>query len=221
LLLRRYVAHLTTRRLAKRTIARKVAALRKYGRWLMRTDIVRVDPTSSLRAPAGDGRLPRVLSDPEITGLLDGPAPDDEPLWRRRRDDAVLEVLYGSGVRVSELCGLDLGDLRLATKAGGITVWGKGSKERAVPLSEPAVDALRAWLQVRHEVVPAETGAAVFFTERRVDECFAIILRTDSPARAGRGRSGSADRGPVHARHADDGSGAGLRGGGALPPMVL
>ncbi|MFZ4811282.1 MAG: tyrosine-type recombinase/integrase [Ilumatobacteraceae bacterium] len=166
LLLRRYVAHLTTRRLAKRTIARKVAALRKYGRWLMRTDIVRVDPTSSLRAPAGDGRLPRVLSDPEITGLLDGPAPDDEPLWRRRRDDAVLEVLYGSGVRVSELCGLDLGDLRLATKAGGITVWGKGSKERAVPLSEPAVDALRAWLQVRHEVVPAETGAAVFGNER-------------------------------------------------------
>jgi site-specific recombinase XerD len=104
-----------------------------------------------------------VLSDAEITGLLDAPAPDDEPIWRRHRDDAVLEILYGSGVRVSELCGLDLGDIR----AGGtVTVWGKGSKQRSVPLSAPAVDALRAWMQVRHEVVPAEAGAALFGNER-------------------------------------------------------
>ena len=163
LLLRRYIAHLTTRRYAKRTVARKVAALRKYFRWQLRSGHITADPSASLHAPSGDGRLPRGLSDSEITGLLDAPAPDDEPNWRRHRDDAVLEILYGSGVRVSELCGLDLADIR-----GGstVTVWGKGSKQRSVPLSAPAVDALRAWMQVRHEVVPAEAGAALFGNER-------------------------------------------------------
>ncbi|MEX0846518.1 MAG: tyrosine-type recombinase/integrase, partial [Ilumatobacteraceae bacterium] len=156
LLLRRYVAHLTTRRFAKRTVARKVAALRKYFRWQLRSGLITADPSASLHAPSGDGRLPRVLTTSEITGLLDAPSPQDEPIWRRHRDDAVLEILYGSGVRVSELCGLDLGDVR----AGGtVTVWGKGSKQRSVPLSGPAVDALRAWMQVRHDVVPPEAGA--------------------------------------------------------------
>ncbi len=160
LLLRRYVAHLTTRRFAKRTIARKVAALRKYFRWLLRTGVLTVDPSASLRAPAGDSRLPRVLSGDEVERLLDGPLPDDEPQWRRCRDDAVLELLYGSGLRVSELCGLSLGDVRGST----VTVWGKGGKERSVPVSEPAVEAVARWTAVRHEVI--EAGPAMFGNER-------------------------------------------------------
>ncbi|MEQ1703551.1 MAG: tyrosine-type recombinase/integrase, partial [Ilumatobacteraceae bacterium] len=96
--------------------------------------------------------------------LLDGPSPDDEPHWRRLRDDAVLEVLYGSGVRVGELCGLDVDSLELS--AGAVSVWGKGSKQRRVPLSQPAVAALRAWLGIRHEVVVAATGPALFGNER-------------------------------------------------------
>jgi site-specific recombinase XerD len=87
-------------------------------------------------------------------------------VWRRLRDDAVLEVLYGSGVRVGELCGLDIDALDLV--GGAITVWGKGGKERRVPLSAPAVDALRAWLGVRSEVVDPKTGVAVFGNERGV-----------------------------------------------------
>jgi site-specific recombinase XerD len=169
LLLRRYIASLTTRRFAKRTIARKVAALRRYFSFLRQRGYIGVDPTVSLRSPAGAGRLPRVLEHSEVSALLDGPAgtgDDAEPEWRRRRDDAVLEVLYGSGVRVSELCGLDIDAVDLAGAA--ITVWGKGSKERRVPLSVPAVEALRAWLPIRREVVATSAGAAVFGNERGV-----------------------------------------------------
>jgi integrase/recombinase XerC len=170
MLLRRWVAFLTTRRFAKRTIARKVAAIRKYFRWLHRTGVLAADPSASLRAPSGEARLPRVLSSGELGHLLDAAPADDEPEWRRRRDDAVLEILYGSGVRVSELCGLDVGDVSRGTGVSNVnatvTVLGKGSKERVVPLSEPARDAVRGWLAVRHDVVPADAGSALFGNER-------------------------------------------------------
>ena len=164
LLLRRYVAMLTTSGFAKRSVARKVSALRRYFAYLRREGVLATDPSTALRSPTGDGRLPRVLDHTDISVLLDGPSPDDEPHWRRLRDDAVLEVIYGSGVRVGELCGLDLDSLDL--RAGAVSVWGKGSKERRVPLSAPAVGALRAWLAIRSEVVPVEAGAAVFGNER-------------------------------------------------------
>ena len=89
------------------------------------TGVIAVDPSASLRAPAGEGRLPRVLDAGEIwRSCSTAPAPDDEPVWRRRRDDAVLELLYGSGVRVSELCRLDR--RRARPRRGAVTVWGKG-----------------------------------------------------------------------------------------------
>jgi len=169
LLLRRYVASLTTRQFAKRTVARKVAALRRYYSFLRNRGDIEIDPTVALRAPAGPARLPRVLEHGEVAALLDpvdDVAREAEPVWRRLRDDAVLEVLYGSGVRVGELCGLDVDSLDLA--AGAITVWGKGGKERRVPLSVPAVEALRAWLQARRDVVDVKTGPALFGNERGV-----------------------------------------------------
>jgi site-specific recombinase XerD len=164
--LRRYVASLTTRQFAKRTIARKVSAIRRYYAFMRQRGYLDSDPSVSLRAPAGPARLPRVLEHGEVTTLLDPSATpdDDEPVWRRRRDDAVLEVLYGSGVRVGELCSLDIDAVDVAAKA--ITVWGKGGKERRVPLSAPAVEALVAWLAVRGEVVPPDAGAALFGNER-------------------------------------------------------
>lgn len=164
--LRRYVAWLTTEGLAKRSVARKVSTLRRYFGYLRRVGVLVVDPSVALRAPAGDSRLPRVLDHADVSALLDGPTPDDEPHWRRLRDDAVLEVLYGSGVRVGELCGLDLDSVDVAH--GAVSVWGKGSKQRRVPLSQPAVVALRAWLAIRHEVVVETTGAALFGNERGV-----------------------------------------------------
>ncbi len=161
---RRYLAHLTTRQFARRTIARKAAAIRRYYRWLITSGFADVDPTSGISVPAGQGRLPRVLDQRELSGLLDGSVPNGEPDWRRRRDDAVLELLYGSGLRVGELCGLQVSSLSLAS--GAANVWGKGSKERRIPVSEPAVRAIRSWLAIRGDVLPPDAGDILFGNER-------------------------------------------------------
>jgi len=167
-LLRRYVAHLATRRYAKRSIARKVSALRRYFAWATRTRRSDIDPSSGLSAPRGDGRLPRVLRQDELTTLLDDPpvavAGDDPAI--RARDDAVLELLYGSGLRVGELCSLCPADLDLDRARA--TVWGKGGKQRAVPLSAPAVDALQAWVDgPRRALVAAAAEADALFVNCR------------------------------------------------------
>ena len=163
-LVRRYIASLSTRAFARRSIARKAASLRRYFGWATIEGFVTTDPTIGLQVSGGSGRLPRVLDRRELAHLLDGPTPDDEPVWRRRRDDAVLELLYGSGVRVSELCDLTVDRVRAGDQA--ITVWGKGSKERRVPVSEPADAALQAWMAVRHDVVPDAAGSVLFANER-------------------------------------------------------
>ena len=167
--LRRYVAFLTTRGYARRTIARHVASLRRYFDWLRRRGRIEVDPSARLSAPGHDGRLPRVLRRDEIEALLDdGPPPTDDPVEAAlaQRDRAVLEILYGSGLRVAEACGLRPVDIDLSRSR--LTVWGKGSKQRTVPLSAPAVDALRQWLdQGRPLLVDANTPDDVVFVNRR------------------------------------------------------
>ena len=97
-----------------------------------------------LSAPTGDARLPHVLSRTEVAGLLDDPPvrATATDVAVRLRDDAVLELLYGSGLRVAELCGLRAADLDLPRAL--VTVLGKGGKSRQVPLSRPAVEALDA-----------------------------------------------------------------------------
>ena len=139
--LRRYLASLGTRRLARATVARKAAALRCYFSWLVRQGRLDVDPARSLRAPSGGGRLPRVLSSREMETLLDG---GGDTVWDLR-DRAVLELLYAAGLRVSELCGLDRSDVDLAGRT--VTVVGKGSKQRRVPIHDTAVAVLGAWLE--------------------------------------------------------------------------
>lgn len=163
---RRYIHFLDTRQYARRSIARKAASLRRYFKWSVRTGRIGADPTAGVQVQGADGRLPRVLDGHDLDTLLDGPAPDGEPRWRRRRDDAVLEVLYGSGLRVGELCALEVSSLDLVQEA--VVVWGKGSKERRVPLSSPAVSALRSWLGVRADVVPDAdlAGTPLFGNER-------------------------------------------------------
>jgi integrase/recombinase XerC len=168
MVLRRYVAHLSTRGLARRSIARKASSLRRYFGWSTRTGRLPADPSAGLSVPGGSGRLPRVLRDDEVTAVLDDPpatAAEDPPAIRCR-DDAVLELLYGSGLRVSEVCGLRPDDLDLARRR--VTVWGKGSKQRVVPLSEPAADALSRWLDhARREVATADSPADAVFVNRR------------------------------------------------------
>ena len=164
--IRRYLAFLTTRQYARRSISRKTASLRRYFQWSIRQRLTQIDPTLGVHTGSGEGRLPRVLDGREIGELLEGAGPEDEAVWRRTMDDAVLELLYGSGLRVSELCDLDTSSLDL--EAAAVVVWGKGSKQRRVPMSEPSIAALRRWLQIRHEVVPADgpAPAALFGNER-------------------------------------------------------
>ena len=152
--LRRYLASLGTRRLARATIARKAAALRCYFAWSLRQGHIGSDPARSLRAPAGGGRLPRVLSGGEVNTLLDVPA--GTPL--ERRDVAVLELLYAAGLRVSELCGLDRGDIDLRGRT--VTVLGKGGKQRRVPIHDTAAAALRAWLHDGRDAMEGPPEAA-------------------------------------------------------------
>ena len=167
-LLRRYVAHLTTRGLARRSIARKASSLRRYFAWLHRRGHLPVDPAAGLSAPSGTGRLPRVLRDDEITAVLDDPPATvaEDPPAIRSRDDAVLELLYGSGLRVSEVCGLRPSDLDLDRQR--VVVWGKGAKQRPVPLSGPAVGALRQWLgHGRRVLATSATPSDAVFLNRR------------------------------------------------------
>lgn len=161
---RRYIASLSTREYARRSIARKAASLRRYFAWALVEGLVGDDPTVGVHAAGGGGRLPRVLDRRELDHLLDAAPPADEPEWRRLRDDAVLEVLYAAGVRVSELCSLHTDQIHL--DQAHLTVWGKGSKERRVPIGEPATEAMRRWLAIRHEAAPPEVGAIVFVNER-------------------------------------------------------
>jgi site-specific recombinase XerD len=167
ILLRRHLASLSTRGRARATMARRAAALRRYFRWLRRTGVLAVDPAARLSAPPGAARLPRVLSREEVGALLDPPPAaasdalevvDELEEAVRRRDDAVLELLYGSGLRVAELCRLDIGDVDLERRQ--VTVWGKGSKQRTVPVSQPAAAAVGAWLEHRSRLAgPTAAGA--------------------------------------------------------------
>jgi integrase/recombinase XerC len=159
LALRRYLASLGTRRLARATIARKAAALRCYFAWLLRQGRLGADPARSLRAPSGGGRLPRVLSGGEVGALLDRPA----ETALDRRDQAVLELLYAAGLRVSELCGLDRVGVDLRGRT--VTVLGKGAKERRVPMHETAAAALAAWLDGGREQMAGPPDAV--FVNRR------------------------------------------------------
>lgn len=160
LVLRRYLAYLATRRYARQSMARKAAALRRYFRWLARQGVVTTDPSARLTAPAGPSRLPRVLGQKELDSVLDHPPvrATDVPPAVRLRDDAVVELLYGSGLRVSELCGLGIGDVDLQARA--VTVWGKGSKQRRVPLSVPAAVAVQAWLAAGRDSMRTDDSPA-------------------------------------------------------------
>ena len=148
--LRRYLASLSTRRYARATVARKATSIRRYARWLHRHGLVDSDPGALLATPKTRARLPKVPRTPEAVGVIEQAAglaassPDRMALARARRDHALLELLYGAGLRISEACGLDRGDLDLRNRL--VTVAGKGGKTRRVPLGEPAADALGQWL---------------------------------------------------------------------------
>ena len=164
---RRYLAYLDTRSYARRTVSRKMSGIRRFFDWARRAGLVEFDPTVGLSTPGGGRTLPNVLPDRELAGLLgdEGRANVTAGEGRRRiRDDAVLELLYGSGLRVSELCSLDRGSVDLSRHQA--RVWGKGEKERIVPLSEPAAAAIRSHLDATAVEGLVEDDAPLFRNTR-------------------------------------------------------
>ena len=164
--LRSYLADLDHAGYARRTIARKASVIRRYFDWARRCGLVDTDPSAALSAPKGTATLPRVLTAHEIDGLLEGSARSsgDSPAIDNR-DRAIIELLYGSGIRVSELCGLRTSDIGSDAVA---RVWGKGAKQRRVPMSEPAVEAVDRWVREgRPDMIAAETPDDSLFVNRR------------------------------------------------------
>jgi integrase/recombinase XerD len=137
----RYLLALREAGLNPRSVARHLSAIRQFHRFLVREGLAAEDPTAHLESPRPWRRLPGVLSSEEVERLL-APRPLTTP--QAVRDRAMLEVLYASGVRVSELVGLRLSDLDL--QVGVVRVLGKGNKERLVPLGDAAMESLRTYL---------------------------------------------------------------------------
>lgn len=153
-----HVARLHGRGLKPRSIQRVLSSLRSLYRYLMRHRLVRNDPTAGIRGPKARRTLPGVLDTDQAAQLLN--FTPETPL--ERRDQAMAELLYGSGLRLSELTGANLADVDLA--AGFITVRGKGGRMRQVPLGRYSVAALEGWLSCQD--APITTGPAPLFTGR-------------------------------------------------------
>ncbi len=149
----------------KSSIARKLASLRSFFRFLVRENIIKQNPAEIVATPRQEKPLPRFLSVDEIFALLEIP---DQSTALGRRDKAILEFLYASGVRVSELVGLNLSSLDL--DLGIARVLGKGRKERIVLLGSKAIAALRSWLEIRESLqgpeVAEDDQKAVFLNNR-------------------------------------------------------
>jgi integrase/recombinase XerC len=165
-MVREFVAARHADGITPRTLARALAAMRRFFRDLNRVSLLRTNPALDIRPPRVRPGLPHVLDVDQATRLVAlEPAPGDV---RALRDHAVLELLYSSGLRVAELAGLDLGDLLL--EEGLVRVLGKGSRERQVPVGTPARRALAAWLAVRGQWLRAEERALFLgLRGRRID----------------------------------------------------
>ncbi|MBW3623234.1 MAG: tyrosine recombinase XerC [Armatimonadetes bacterium] len=161
---RRFLAHLQKQGCAKRTVARKMAALRAFYRYRRGHDPDSTDPTVGLSSPKLDRRLPRPLAPDEVKALLNAP---DLSKPEGLRDRAILELLYASGLRASELCSLNVGDIH--TQAGEVRVLGKGSKERVTLVGIPALDALNAYVDRGRSELAQKSGkptTALFLNSR-------------------------------------------------------
>jgi integrase/recombinase XerC len=157
---RRFLAHVQTAGATPRTSARKLAAIRSAYRFFVRTGRLEVNPANSVKSPKLGRDLPEVLSIPEVTALVEAP---DTATLLGKRDRALLETLYSSGIRAGELTGLKLHDIDLGN--GAMRVLGKRKKERIVQLGSYAVHALEAYLAVRGQL--GQPRHAVVFVNAR------------------------------------------------------
>jgi len=167
--LRGFLGQLHRQGLSRASAARKLAAIRTFLRYLRREELIAEDPGGLVATPKRDIRMPAHLSEPEMTALLEAPA-GDTPL--SRRDRAILELFYASGLRLSELTGLDVEDMNLSAKM--VRVRGKGGKERIVPFNGSTARAVREYLNDRETLVVGTAKAAPYTKgrDRRRDPLF-------------------------------------------------
>ena len=142
--IRSFLAFLKAREYSKSSISRKLACLRSFFKYLVRENILTQNPAAGIATPKKEKRLPSLMNPDEITKLLDAPAKNS---WEEKRDKAILEMLYSSGLRVSELAGLNHDDLDFF--GGLVRVRGKGKKERIVPVGQTALNSLRAYWDMK------------------------------------------------------------------------
>jgi integrase/recombinase XerC len=156
--IRAFMSDLHTRGNSRASAARKLAAIRTFARYLRREGVIDGDPAALVGTPKREHRLPAHLGEAEMSRLLEVP---DTSTPLGRRDRAILELFYASGLRLSELVGLGIEDVNLSTRV--VRVMGKGGKERIVPFNPKAEAAIRAWLAdwyaLRGQAAPAKGSA--------------------------------------------------------------
>lgn len=162
LTLRGYLARLHDRGAARSSIARKLAALRTFFRFLTREGILEKNPARLIATPRQEKKIPGRLEEVEVARLLECP---DRSTPLGRRDHAILELVYATGLRVSELVGLDRSSLELDARL--VRTRGKGGKERLVPYGEIAADALERYLRDRREIARRGPGTDALFLNAR------------------------------------------------------
>lgn len=164
--LRRFLAHLKEKGYSKKTMARRLACLRSFLKFLCREGYLKTNPALFISTPKLDRKLPVFLSEREIFDLMGAVSCPD--LWSRR-DRAVLETLYSTGIRVSEMVGLNMGDIDFIGSAA--KVFGKGKKERLVPIGETALGSIRDYIALLPQR-QKERGQALFINKsmRRLND---------------------------------------------------
>ena len=168
--LRGWLAGLSRDGRARATIARRAATARVFTAWCLRRGLTTVDVGDRLTSPRVSRTLPAVLDAAQASALMDHAAvAADDGSPDGLRDRAVIELLYATGIRVSELCAVDLDDIDDGRRT--VRVRGKGDKERIVPFGLPALEALRAWRDIRPALLTPHSGAALFLGHRgrRID----------------------------------------------------
>ena len=160
-ILRDYLSHLIEQGFAKPSIARKLSAIRSFYRYLLREGMISASPVANISSPKLDRRLPAFLTQEEMVKLLQAP---DLSTPQGQRDRALIELLYASGLRVSELVSLELGQVDLDTRE--IRVWGKGSKERVVLMGKPAAAAITSYINRGRKILPGKRKGNALFLNR-------------------------------------------------------
>ena len=150
LLLRKFLALLKKQNYSKATIARKLVCIRSLYKYLCREGILELNPLESIRAPKQDKRLPHFMSVNDVETLLNIP---EQNTLLGIRDKAIMETLYSTGIRVSELAGMNVDDVDFFNEV--VKVRGKGKKERLVPIGNHAMDAIRLYLDKRNSDKPS------------------------------------------------------------------